>query len=69
VQTASNRLFPIGASTVTHLLACGTCSTPIRVSYEFQGRDRKNVYKCPHCLQLGQIDLPGPIVLPAQHES
>jgi hypothetical protein len=51
-------------TTVTLALDCAHCQGPLHLSYEFQGRERKNVYKCPHCSQMVQIDLPGLIVLP-----
>jgi len=53
-----------GITTVAILVHCSDCERPLNVSYEFQGRERKNVYRCPHCLQLGQVALPGPIVAP-----
>jgi hypothetical protein len=51
-------------STIAIQLHCADCQRPLHVSYAYQGRERKNVYRCPHCQQLGQIALPGPIVLP-----
>jgi predicted RNA-binding Zn-ribbon protein involved in translation (DUF1610 family) len=64
VPDPSNRLLPANRSTVAILFSCTDCRESLEVTYEFQGRERKNVYRCPHCQQLGQIALPGPIVLP-----